>query len=135
MLIDLNDLLVDVPNAVPKVHPATRAVEPDDPMDLHGVEVDGNPEVMLRILIEEYARMGCGLEELMTMCKQPFYVGFHGLLQFFGEEELSQRIRGILAKCGVFRVAMRETALQTEQLVQLDLSPPSPRASDEVPVN
>lgn len=109
-------------NAAPKVHPATRTVEPEDPMNLHGVEVDGEPEVMLRMLVEEYARMGCGLDELMDLCRQPFYVGFHGLLQFYGEVELTRRVRDILSRCGVFRVATRETTPLSEQLVQLDLA-------------
>lgn len=116
-------MLPDLTNAAPKVHPATREVEPDDPMNLHGVEVDGDPEIMLRMLVEEYARMGCGLEELMDLCRQPFYVGFHGLLQFYGETELTRRVNGILSRCGVFRVATREATPQLEQLVQLDLSP------------
>ena len=115
-------MLLDLTNAAPKVHPATRAVEPDDPMDLHGVEVDGDPEIMLRMLVEEYARMGCGLDELLDLCRQPFYVGFHGLLQFYGEAELTRRVRGILSRCGVFRVATRETPPPSEQLVQLDVS-------------
>lgn len=109
-------------NAVPKVHPATRAVEPEDPLNLHGVEVDGDPEIMLRMLVEDYARMGCGLDDLLNLCQQPFYVGFHGLLQFYGEAELTRRISGILSRCGVFHVVTRETAPVSEQLVQLDLS-------------
>ena len=113
---------LDLTNAAPKVHPATRAVEPEDPLNLHGVEVDGDPEIMLRMLVEEYARMGCGLDELLDLCRQPFYVGFHGLLQFYGEAELTRRVRGILSRCGVFRVATRETTPLSEQLVQLDVS-------------
>lgn len=109
-------------NMVPKVHPATRPVEPEDPMNLHGIEVPGDPEIMLRMLVEEYARMGGGLDELLNLCRQPFYVGFHGLQQFYGEAELTRRISDILSRCGVFRVALRETTPRSEQLVQLDVS-------------
>ena len=115
-------MLLDLTNAAPKVHPATRAVEPDDPLNLHGVEVDGDPEIMLRMLVEEYARMGCGLDELLELCRQPFYVGLHGLWQFYGEAELTRRMRDILSRCGVFRVVTRETTPLSEQLVQLDVS-------------
>ena len=115
-------MLSDFENAAPKVHPATRAVEPEDPMNLHGIEVEGDPEIMLRMLVEEYAHMGYGLEELMNLCRQPFYVGLHGLLEFFGEAELSRRVSGILSQCGVFRITVRETTPLSEQLVQLDLS-------------
>ena len=107
---------------VSKTHPLDRPVEPEDPMNLHGVEVDGDPAIMLRMLVEEYARMGFGLDELMNLCRQPFYVGLHGLWQCYGEKELTQRLSGILARCGVFRVATREMMPISEQLVQLDFS-------------
>lgn len=123
---------LDLTNAAPKVHPATRAVEPEDPMDLHGIEVDGDPEIMLRMLVEDYARMGCGFDELMGFFRQSFYVGFHGLLEFYGEEELARRVRGILSRCGVFRVATRVTTPLSEQLVQLDLSRVLDRRDDIV---
>jgi len=110
---------LDLNNPAPKVHPATRSVEPEDPMNLHGVEVDGDPEIMLRMLVEEYARMGFGPEELLNLCRQPFYVGFHGLLQFFGEAELARRINAILSKCGVYRTTTVEAMPIPELLVQL----------------
>jgi hypothetical protein len=113
-------MLPDLTNAVPKVHPATRGMEPDDPLNLHAVEVDGEPEIMLRMLVEEYARMGFGLEELMTLCRQPFYQGLHGLWRRYGEAELRLRLRTILSRCGVFRAAVRETAPPSEQLVQIE---------------
>jgi hypothetical protein len=113
----------DLTHAVPKVHPATRDVEPDDPMNLHGVQVDGDPEVMLHILVEEYARMGYGLEALMVLSRDPFYVGFHGLLQLYGEEELERKVSRVLSRCGVFRVVTREAAPPPENLVELDLAP------------
>ena len=91
-------------NLVPKVHPATRPVEPDDPMNLHGFEVPGDPELMLRIFVEEYARMGSSLNELMSMCREPFYQAAHGLWLAYGEEELRRRMAGILARSGVVRV-------------------------------
>lgn len=112
----------DLTNAAPKVHPATRGVEPDDPYNLHGVEVDGDPEVMLRMIVEEYARMGFGLEELLDLSRQPFYQGLHGLWQRYGEADLRRRLIDILSRCGVFRVAVRETTPISEQLVQLDVS-------------
>ena len=35
-------------NAVEKVHPASREVLPDDPLSLHGVEVPGDADLMMR---------------------------------------------------------------------------------------
>ncbi len=132
MLLDMTDSVLDLANAAPKVHPASRAVEPEDPMDLHGVEVDGDPEIMLRMLVEDYARMGYGLNELIDLCQQPFYVGMNGLLQLYGEEELRQKLKSILSRCGVFRVVTRETTPLSEQLVQLDVSG-LPQRSVEAP--
>lgn len=122
-------MLPDLTNAVPKVHPATRGIEPEDPLNLHAVEIDGDPQVMLQMLVEEYARMGFGLEELMALCRQPFYVGLHGLWRRYGEEELRRRLGAILARCGVIRAKVREApppaALSgvPRELLQIDASP------------
>jgi len=123
-------------HGVPKVHPATRAVEPEDPMNLHGVEVSGDPELMLRILVEEYARMGYGLDALIQMARDPFYQGFHGLWLLYGEGGLSDRISEVLSCCGIMRINVTqsepETELEPEQLVQLDLPETSERREGDV---
>jgi len=113
-------------NAVPKTHPATREMLPDDPMEMHGVEVPGDTELMVRLLVEEYARMGFGSEQIMQLAADPNYTGFHGLLRLYGEEELRRRIGEILARCGVMRVrAVDADPVQvdpvSEQLVQITL--------------
>jgi len=101
---------MDVPdNAVPKVHPATRPVEPEDPMNLHGTEVPGDPELMLRILVEEYARMGFGPDVMMQMFRDPEYQAPYGLWRLFGDEELFARIVEILGGCGIFRTTIIES--------------------------
>ncbi|MCC7476126.1 MAG: hypothetical protein IT425_12080 [Pirellulales bacterium] len=105
----------------PKVHPASREVLPEDPMEMHGVQITGDPELMLRMLVEEFARMGWGLEEMMHLAKDPNYSAFHGLSQAHGEEKLRERIGNILARCGVMRVKATEAALPPEDLVQIDL--------------
>ena len=115
-----SNMLPDLSNAVAKVHPATRGMEPDDPLNLHAVEVDGDPEIMLRMLVEEYARMGFGLDELMSLCRQPFYQGLHGLWRRYGEAELRLRLSAILSRCGVLRAAVRESAPLPQQLLQIE---------------
>jgi hypothetical protein len=110
------------PNLVPKVHPATRPVEPEDPLNLHGFEVPGDPEIMLRMLVEEFARMGYGLEALMGLCRDPFYHALHGVWLRYGEEELRRRICGILARAGVMRVRT-VCAPDPQNLVQLRTCP------------
>ena len=105
----------------PKVHPASREMLAEDPMELSGVEIDGDPELMLRLLVEEYARLGYGLEALMVLARDPFYTGFHGLWQLYGEASLKQRIAAVLARCGVVRVTATHSQPLSERLVQIEL--------------
>lgn len=115
----MDDNSVDLSLAKP--HPKDRAVEPDDPMNLHAVELDGDPEVMLRMMVEEYARMGCDLNGFLELCREPFYQGLHGLWLRFGEEELERRAREILARTGVVRVKTTQAQPSPEQVVQITL--------------
>ena len=114
----MNEIEIDLSRAKP--HPKDRSVEPEDPMNLHAVELDGDPELMLRIVIEEYARMGCDLESLMALCREPFYQGLHGLLLLYGEDELRKRVSEILSRTGVTRVRTVHRHPSTDQLVQID---------------
>lgn len=107
---------------VPKVHPATRPVEPEDPMNLFAVEVPGDPELMLRLLVEEYARMGWGLDELVRLFRDPFYVAAHGLWLHYGEEELRRRLTDLLGRVAVVRVKTTICSPPPEQLVQISTS-------------
>ncbi len=109
-------------NPVPKIHPATRPVEPEDPMHLHAVEVPGDTELMLRVVVEEYARMGCGPDEIMALCRNPFYQAPHGLWLLHGEEELQRRVTQILDRCGVMRTTTVDSEPPADQLVQLGLN-------------
>ncbi len=109
-------------NFVPKVHPATRPVEPEDPMNLFAVEVPGDPELMLRLLVEEYARMGWGLNALIGLFRDPFYVAAHGLWLHYGEEELTRRLGDLLKRVGVVRTKTTIGVPPSESLVQIDLS-------------
>ena len=108
-------------NAGPKTHPATREILPDDPMEITGFEVPGDPDLMLRLLVEEYARFGWGTEAIMQLAKDPNYQAFHGLWRNFGEEELRDRVEQVLSRCGVMRVRKTE-AEPTPPLVQLELN-------------
>ena len=108
-------------NAVPKVHPASREVLPEDPMDLHGFEVPGDPDLMMRMLVEDYARMGWNTESIMSLANDPNYQVFHGLLRMFGEDELRRRIVSVIGRCGVMRVKTTEREPPPTQLVQIDL--------------
>lgn len=108
-------------NAVPKIHPATREILPDDPMEMHGFEVPGDPALMLRLIVEEYARIGWGLEDILRLARDANYTAFHGLWRSLGEEELRRHVGAALSRCGVIRVKATETEPQSERLVQIDL--------------
>jgi hypothetical protein len=108
-------------NAVPKVHPATREILPDDPMEMCGFEVVGDPLIMLRMLVEEYARIGWGLEAILQLARDPNYRAFFALRSAYGETELRRRIGEILSRCGVMRVKSKETEPISECLVQIEL--------------
>ena len=109
-------------NFVPKVHPATRQGEPEDPMNLFAVEVPGDPELMLRLLVEEYARMGWGLEALLALFRDPFYVSAHGLWLHYGEDDLRLRLATLLGRIGVVRTKTTTSIPPSSRLVQIDLS-------------
>ena len=107
--------------APPKVHPASREILPDDPLEMTAFQIPGDPELMLRMLVEEYARAGWGTDMVMELSRDPNYRAFHGLWRLFGEEGLREKIRNIMSRCGVMRVTVREAETSVDQLVELEL--------------
>jgi hypothetical protein len=108
-------------NAVPKIHPASREILPDDPLEMQAFEIPGDPELMLRILVEEYAGIGWGAAAIMQLARDPNYTAFYGLRKALGKEELRRRVSDILSRCGVMRFRAQETEPPSEQLVQINL--------------
>ena len=90
----------EVPNGD---HPKNQPWEPEDPMMLRAEPVQGDPEVMLDCLVEEYARMGWGADRIAELFDDPFFQATHGLKELFGERGIRERIKQTLARCGVFR--------------------------------
>jgi hypothetical protein len=107
-------------DAVPKVHPASREILPDDPLEMQAFEIPGDPQLMLRLLVEEYARIGMGVDAILRLAQDPNYTAFYGLLRSLGDEEFCRRVRAIVARCGVMRVKAIEQPL-AEQLVQIEM--------------
>lgn len=108
-------------NAVAKVHPASREILPDDPLEMHALEVPGDPALMLRLLVEEFGRIGSDVDDIICLARDPNYVAFHGLWQLFGEQEFCRRVAEIRARCSVIRVKAIETVPMSERLVPIDL--------------
>jgi len=107
----------------PKTHPASREVLPDDPMELRGFQVPGDPQLMLQLLVEEYARGGWGIDSIMQLALDPNYQAFHKLLKQLGEEELRKRVGEIISQCGIINVKTKEAASVPQELVQLNTEP------------
>ena len=108
-------------SAVAKVHPASREILPDDPMEMTGFELPGDPDLMLRLLVEDYARMGWGSDVIMQLARDRNYQALYGLYQLFGEDELRRRVGEVISRCGVMRVKTKETQPVSENLVQIDM--------------
>lgn len=77
---------------VPKVHPLTRAAEPDDPMELATHFTPGDPEMMLDCLIYEFMGLGYTGDQLMAMFHDPEYPVLNQLREHFGESEIRRRM-------------------------------------------
>ena len=92
------------PVGVPKVHPLDREMLPEDPLEMQAFEVPGDTELMFRIVIEEFARMGWDRAAIMSLARDPFYAALHGLLRLYGEGEFDRRVSQVLARVGVVRV-------------------------------
>lgn len=88
---------------VPKVHPATRPVEPEDPMTLQATPVPGNPDDMLECLVQEYAWMGWNAEQILNLFRDPFYPALYAFYEACGLERLRASVTAILGRTGVLR--------------------------------
>jgi len=75
----------------------------DDPMELNGVVCDGDPDVMIDCVIEEYLRMGWSPAEVFRLFQSPFYPLLHAVMRTRGAEPVRRRIEQVRARCGVFR--------------------------------
>jgi hypothetical protein len=87
---------------VPKVHPLTRNMEADDPLEIFATPVFGDPLVMLECLIGEYAGMGWNAEQILQLFRDPEYPALHGLLEAYGEATIRRHIRDLLDRTGIF---------------------------------
>jgi hypothetical protein len=122
----------DTANWVPKVHPATRSVEPDDPMTLQATPVPGDPEVMLRCVVQEFAWLGWDAEQILGLFRDPFYPVLHDLRSLYGESGIRERIAELLRQTGVFhfQTSVREEPEPAAEPELIQLGLPASRAQD-----
>jgi hypothetical protein len=103
----------------PKVHPLDREMLPEDPLHIQAFEVPGDTELMFRVVIEEFAKMGWDEVAILGHARNPFYAALHGLWRLYGEDDFHNRVRQVLSRVGVIRVRMI-VAPTPGDLVQLE---------------
>ena len=82
--------------------------ESDDPMELQGIWMDGDPDYMLDCVVEEYLRLGWPPDQILRLFGSPSYPVLHQMLHVRGTEALRARIQQIAGRCGVFRFRTSE---------------------------
>ena len=105
----------------PKVHPLDREMLPEDPLEMQAFEVPGDTELMFRIVIEEFARMGWDKAAIIGLARDPFYAALHGLWRLYGEEDFLRRVSQVLSRVGVVRVRTFERPPPSD-LMQIEAS-------------
>ena len=88
---------------VPKVHPVARPVEPEDPFTLNATPVPGDPDVMIRAVVQEYAWLGWSADQILSLFRDPYFPVLYALWQTLGDAELRNRIASVVETFGVFR--------------------------------
>lgn len=79
---------------------AEKEFEPDDPMELMGVETPGSLDEMAQCLVEEYIRDGWDDESLIRLFSDPFYRATHHIYQVKGEGYVRDLITRMREKWG-----------------------------------
>ena len=88
-------------------HGRDKEPETDDPMELVMHSLPGtDPVVMARCIVEEYALLGLGDEEILELFRQPIYQT-HGLYRERGESWVRELIQNVLSQAGRLRVSIK----------------------------
>jgi hypothetical protein len=93
----------------PKIHPASRELGPEDPMELTASAVEGDPDVMLEAMVQEFLGMGWEVEPLLALFRSPGYPVLNALADHYGDE-LAVRVEKLASRMGVWR--FRETFVE-----------------------
>jgi hypothetical protein len=102
---------------------ADKDFDPDDPMELVGVELgDGSSEQMAECLVEEYVRDGWDDENLLRLFHDPFYRTTYRICQEKGDEYILALISRTRQKWGCWRRADIAGRLQADEVKKRMLS-------------
>lgn len=92
-------------------------MENGDPLELHGVELNGDADVLFTCLVEEFVRFGWDTEMILRTFAQPEYQGPYQLVRRIGPDAARQRIEQIVARCGVWKTSTIEQTAEAEPQV------------------
>jgi len=104
---------------VEKVHPLTRAVEPEDPLELMAEPISGDPAAMLDGLLQEFAWLGYSEEELLGLFHNPGYPLLCELRVHFGDDEVRRQVTELVAQWGTLRFHETIVEEDPEELIQV----------------
>ncbi len=80
-----------------------KTVEPDDPLEMGGVSYPTDPEVgriTARCIVEEYALIGFGADDVRKLFMSPNYAALYGLFQRYGDEFVDESIATVFGAKG-----------------------------------
>lgn len=81
-----------------------KEAEANDPMELVCETIPGETAFLARCVIEEFALIGYGAEDLFTLFREPVYPMLNNILRKEGEAFVRSVIDEVLAGCGTLRV-------------------------------
>ena len=84
--------------------------DPSDPEMLVGVMLPSGPEAMrdmAYVFAEEFARMGYGREQILSLFRNPFYAGAHGAYRALGPDAVAAIVDECVAVWGRAKPVLR----------------------------
>ena len=81
-----------------------KEVESTDPMELVCERIPGDVDFLARCLIEEFAQIGYGADDLFMLFAEPMYPMLNGVLRTEGEAFVRNLINEVLDECGTLLV-------------------------------
>ena len=80
-----------------------KTVEPDDPFEMVGVSYPSDPgvdRITARCIVEEYALIGFGADDVRRLFMSPNYAALYALFQRYGDEFVDESIATVFPTKG-----------------------------------
>ena len=84
-----------------------KEAEANDPMELVCETIPGEAAFLAQCVVEEFALIGYGAEDLFTLFREPVYPLMNNILRKEGEPFVRSLIERVLAECGTLKVSYR----------------------------